>query len=85
MVFYVQYILNVETDTSSRYSYLCFYSLYDLVNIHLFHDASNIVAMQRVSIKLSKIGKGAGCDWLPMVSNELPFYSVYYSRCSGLS
>lgn len=48
MVFYVQYILNVETD--SRYTYLCFYSLYDLVNIHLFHDASNIVAMQRVSI-----------------------------------
>lgn len=41
-------ILNDETD--SRYSYLCFYSLYDLVNIHLFHDASNIVAMQRVSI-----------------------------------
>lgn len=48
MVFYVQYILNVETD--SRYTYLCFHSLYDLVNIHLFHDASNIVAMQRVSI-----------------------------------
>lgn len=41
-------ILDDETD--SRYSYLCFYSLYDLVNIHLLHDASNIVAMQRVSI-----------------------------------
>ena len=25
------------------------YSVYDLVNIHLFHDASNIIAMQRVS------------------------------------
>lgn len=44
-------ILNDEyLSNDSRYSYLCFYSLYDLVNIHLFHDASNIVAMQRVSI-----------------------------------
>lgn len=58
MVFYVRYILNVETDTSSRYSYLCFYSLYDLVNIHLFHDASNIVAMQRVSIAV--LGREGG-------------------------
>lgn len=62
MVFYVRYILNVETDTSSRYSYLCFYSLYDLVNIHLFHDASNIVAMQRVSIAV--LGREGGWLWL---------------------
>lgn len=28
------------------------FSVFDLVNIHLFHDASNIVAMQSVSVVL---------------------------------
>lgn len=45
MVFYVWYIFNVEIDISSRYLYLCFYSLYDLVNIYLFYDVFNIVVM----------------------------------------
>jgi len=27
---------------------LFIYSVFDLINIHLFHDASNIIAMQKV-------------------------------------
>ena len=29
--------------------FVCIFSIFDLINIHLFHDASNIVAMESVS------------------------------------